>query len=43
MLFTLLASILSVLQMEEGFKQITYGVVIITMVLFYARTDRVQV
>ena len=32
----------SVMQMEEGFKQIVYGVVIIAMLLSYGRIERVQ-
>lgn len=42
LLLTLLASILSVMQMEEGFKQIIYGVVIIVMLLSYGRSEKVQ-
>jgi ribose transport system permease protein len=42
LLLTLLASILSVLQMEEGFKQIIYGSVIIVMLLSYGRSEKVQ-
>ena len=42
LLLTLLASILSVMQIEEGYKQIVYGVVIIAMLLSYGRAERVQ-
>lgn len=42
LLLTLLGSILSVMQIEEGFKQIVYGVVIIVMLLSYGRVERVQ-
>jgi ribose transport system permease protein len=42
LLLTLLASILSVMQMEEGFKQIIYGSVIIVMLLSYGRSEKVQ-
>jgi len=42
LLLTLLASILSVLQMDEGYKQIIYGLVIIFMLLSYGRTEKVQ-
>lgn len=42
LLLTLLASILSVLQMEEGYKQIIYGLVIIVMLLSYGRAQKVQ-
>ena len=42
LLLTLLASVLSVMQMEEGFKQIIYGAVIIAMLLAYGRTAKVQ-
>lgn len=42
LLLTLLSSILSVLQMLEGYKQIIYGVVIIAMLLSYGRAQKVQ-
>ncbi len=32
----------SVMQMEEGYKQIVYGVVIIAMLLSYGRVEQVQ-
>jgi ribose transport system permease protein len=41
-LITLLQSILSVMQMEEAFRQVIYGVVIITMLLVYGRGQKVQ-
>lgn len=42
LLLTLLSSILSVMQMEEGYKQIVYGVIIIVMLLSYGRVEWVQ-
>ena len=36
-LITLLQSILSVMQIEEAFRQMIYGAVIITMLLIYGR------
>jgi ribose transport system permease protein len=41
-LITLLQSILSVMQMEEAFRQVIYGVVIIAMLLVYGRGTKVQ-
>lgn len=41
-LITLLQSILSVMQMEEAYRQVIYGVVIIGMLLVYGRSARVQ-
>jgi ribose transport system permease protein len=41
-LITLLQSILSVMQMEEAFRQVIYGAVIIIMLLVYGRSARVQ-
>ena len=41
-LITLLQSILSVLQMEEAYRQIIYGTVIIVMLLVYGRSAKVQ-
>jgi ribose transport system permease protein len=41
-LITLLQSILSVMQMEEAFRQVIYGAVIIVMLLVYGRGARVQ-
>jgi ribose transport system permease protein len=41
-LITLLQSILSVMQMEEAYRQVIYGVVIISMLLVYGRSARVQ-
>ena len=41
-LITLLQSILSVVQMPEAGRQITYGVVIIAMLLLYGREGRVR-
>src|SRR5579863_5098056 len=41
-LITLLQSILSVVQMSEAGRQITYGVVIIAMLLLYGREGRVR-
>ena len=41
LMLTLLASILSVMQMEEGYKQIIYGIVIIVMLLSYGRSEKV--
>jgi ribose transport system permease protein len=41
-LITLLQSILSVMQMEEAFRQVIYGVVIIVMLLVYGRGQKVQ-
>ena len=40
-LITLLQSILSVMQMEEAFRQVIYGVVIIVMLLVYGRGQKV--
>ena len=37
-LITLLQSILSVMQMPEAGRQITYGIVIVAMLLLYGRT-----
>lgn len=42
LLLTLLSSVLSVLQMAEGYKQIIYGGVIIIMLLTYGRAAKVQ-
>ncbi len=42
LLLTLLSSVLSVLQMLEGYKQIIYGGVIIIMLLTYGRAAKVQ-
>jgi ribose transport system permease protein len=41
-LITLLSSILSVMQMEEAFRQVIYGIVIIGMLLVYGRGAKVQ-
>ena len=41
-LITLLQSILSVMQMEEAYRQMIYGFVIISMLLVYGRSARVQ-
>jgi ribose transport system permease protein len=41
-LITLLQSILSVMQMEEAYRQVIYGVVIIGMLLVYGRGAKVQ-
>jgi ribose transport system permease protein len=41
-LITLLQSILSVMQMEEAYRQVIYGAVIIGMLLVYGRSARVQ-
>jgi ribose transport system permease protein len=41
-LITLLQSILSVMQMEEAYRQMIYGFVIIGMLLVYGRSARVQ-
>jgi ribose transport system permease protein len=41
-LITLLQSILSVMQMEEAYRQVIYGVVIIAMLLVYGRSAKVQ-
>ena len=41
-LITLLQSILSVMQMEEAYRQIIYGTVIIVMLLVYGRSAKVQ-
>jgi ribose transport system permease protein len=41
-LITLLQSILSVMQMEEAFRQVIYGAVIIIMLLVYGRDVKVQ-
>jgi ribose transport system permease protein len=41
-LITLLQSILSVMQMEEAYRQVIYGVVIISMLLVYGRSAKVQ-
>ena len=41
-LISLLQSMLSVLQMPEGGRQIIYGAVIIAMLLVYGRGERVQ-
>jgi len=41
-LITLLQSILSVMQMEEAYRQVIYGVVIIGMLLVYGRSAKVQ-
>jgi len=38
----LLQSILSVMQMNEAWRQVIYGVVIITMLLVYGRGSKVQ-
>lgn len=40
-LITLLQSILAVMQMEEAFRQVIYGVVIIVMLLVYGRGQKV--
>lgn len=40
-LIVLLKSVLSIMQMPEAGRQIIYGVVIISMLLFYARTAKV--
>lgn len=41
-LITLLQSILSVMQMPEAGRQITYGIVIVAMLLLYGRTPAVR-
>jgi ribose transport system permease protein len=41
-LITLLQSILSVMQMEEAYRQMIYGFVIVSMLLVYGRSARVQ-
>jgi ribose transport system permease protein len=41
-LIVLLQSILSVMQMPEAYRQVIYGVVIITMLLVYGRGAKVQ-
>jgi len=41
-LITLLSSILSVMQMEEAYRQVIYGIVIISMLLVYGRGAKVQ-
>jgi ribose transport system permease protein len=41
-LITLLQSILSVMQMEEAYRQIIYGTVIIVMLLVYGRSAKVR-
>ncbi len=41
-LITLLQSILSVMQMEEAYRQIIHGTVIIVMLLVYGRSAKVQ-
>jgi len=41
-LIVLLQSILSVMQMNEAWRQVIYGVVIITMLLVYGRGSKVQ-
>jgi ribose transport system permease protein len=41
-LITLLQSILSVMQMEEAYRQIIYGTVIIVMLLVCGRRAKVQ-
>lgn len=41
-LIVLLQSVLSVMQMEEAFRQVIYGAVIITMLLIYGRGQRVE-
>ena len=41
-LITLISSMLSVMQMPEAARQIIYGVVIIVMVLIYARGQKVE-
>jgi hypothetical protein len=41
-LITLLQSILSVVQMSEAGRQITYGAVIVAMLLLYGRENRVR-
>lgn len=41
-LIVLLQSVLSVMQMEEGFRQVIYGAVIIGMLLIYGRGKRVE-
>jgi len=41
LLLTLLSSVLSVLQLAEGYKQIIYGCVIIAMLLSYGRAQKV--
>jgi ribose transport system permease protein len=40
-LIVVLNSVLSIMQMPEAFRQVIYGVVIITMLLVYGRTARV--
>jgi len=41
-LIVLLQSVLSVMQMEEGWRQVIYGAVIIVMLLVYGRGQRVE-
>ena len=41
-LIVLLQSILSVMQMSEAYRQVIYGVVIITMLLVYGRGSKIQ-
>ncbi len=41
-LIILLQSVLSVMQMEEAFRQVIYGAVIVIMLLIYSRSERVQ-
>jgi len=41
-LIALLQSILSVMQMEEAYRHIIYGTVIIVMLLVYGRSAKVQ-
>jgi ribose transport system permease protein len=41
LLITLLQSILSVMQIEEAFRQMIYGAVIIGMLLVYGRGRRI--
>jgi ribose transport system permease protein len=42
MLIVLLQSVLSIMQMEEGFRQIIYGLVIIGMLVIYGRGRKVE-
>jgi len=41
-LIVLLQSVLSLMQMDEAYRQIIYGAVIVVMLLIYGRGDRVQ-
>jgi len=41
-LIVLLQSVLSVMQMEEAFRQVIYGAVIIVMLLIYGRGQRIE-